>query len=340
MRALALNTGMDIHLLDHIAPLAALLDIPLWTTEEPNYLLARQFYPQVKVEYMPDLEYRLGEIAHSYDTLFECKYWQAHLKQLFKDFYQKEMTLVFCPHGQSDKGFQFPLLAPYSIQDAVLVYGPLMLEMLNELQIPLKQSIMVGNYRLKFYRTHQSFYDNLLKKRLPLDPKKRTILYAPTWKDADDTVSFFQFGKKVLAELPQDWNLILKVHPLLKERTPVEYYRTLLYAESKHNVFVLEDYPPVYPVLAASDIYLGDFSSVGYDFLTFEKPLFFLPTDRPTRLYSCGQILNSNENFYTQMENPKKLVNEQRKLRKWAYSEGVDTFSMGGKIKTVCKSFK
>ena len=58
---------------------------------------------------MPDLEFKLSAIAEQFDVLFECKYWAPHLKLLFQQLYNKKMQLVFCPHGQSDKGYQTPL---------------------------------------------------------------------------------------------------------------------------------------------------------------------------------------------------------------------------------------
>ena len=321
MRALALNTGSDFHLLDHIAPLADLLGISLVTTEEKNFKLAKAFYPKTHVQYIPDLEFRFKELSESYDVLIECKYWKPHLKKLFLDLYQKEITLVFCPHGQSDKGFGFPLLAPYEDQDAVLIYGHLMEEMLSSLNIKPKKTVLVGNYRKKFYETKKSFYDEALRKEIQLDSSKRTVLYAPTWKDADEKGSFLEYGLRVIKEVPVDWNLILKIHPLLEERNPVEYFQVIRHLEKKRNAFLLDAFPPVYPVLNIADVYLGDFSSVGYDFLSFGRPLFFLPTESPTRIYSCGKMLDPPKNIYTQLENLDVFQEEQKKLYLHAFSQ-------------------
>ncbi len=315
MRPAAFNTGSDFHLLDHIAPLAHLLKCPLFVTEEINFNLAKRFYPQVEIIFMPDLEFKLGQIADQFDILFECKYWKPYLKSLFQDLFRKQMRLIFCPHGQSDKGFQFPLLAPYSSQDGVLIYGKLMLEMLKNLNIPLADHAIVGNYRLNFYQKHQSFYDNLIS----FDPRKKTVLYAPTWNDADGSSSFFEYGKRVIEELPSDWNLIIKLHPLLEQRDPARFYQTLP-SKLKENVFVLHEFPPVYPILAKADIYLGDASSVGYDFLFFNRPLFFFPTTCPGRLFSCGTVLDTKQNLYLQMDRAIDKTKEQRELYEHAFS--------------------
>ncbi len=315
MRYAAFNTGPDYHLLDHIAPLAEWFQCPLFVTEELNDELAKRFYPQVTVHFTPDLEFRLGDIAKEFDILFECKYWQPHLKLLFQTLYKKEMRLVFCPHGQSDKGYQAPVLAPYALQDAILVYGNLMLDMLKELGIKAPEHHIVGNYRLAFYQKYRTFYDSLVPR---IDPSKKTLLYAPTWQDLDDASSFFRYGSKVISELPTDWNLLLKIHPLLKLRNPIQY--DLLFDQiQKPNLYWIDEFPPIYPILALADVYLGDASSVGYDFLYFEKPLYFFPTQNPGKLHACGTILDTTKPLYPQFEKPHLKKEEQKALYQYAF---------------------
>lgn len=303
-RCAAFNTGPDFHLLDHIAPLAELMGMPLIVTEEGSGELARCYYPQVETRLMPDLEFRLAEIAEQFDVLFECKYWAPHLKTVFKNLFGKEMRLVFCPHGQSDKGYGAPLLAPYATQDAVLLYGELLVGMLKELGVwpSLWRYALVGNYRLSFYQKHRAFYDELASRQVPLNPKNRTLLYAPTWRDADGATSFFKQGAEVISQLPSEWNLIVKLHPLLEQRDPAFFYSIAALADKKPNAFLVHEFPPVYPLLAKADAYLGDASSVGYDFLHFEKPLFFFSSDRKARLHSCGKVLDPDVNLYSQLE--------------------------------------
>ncbi|MBU6384110.1 MAG: CDP-glycerol glycerophosphotransferase family protein [Verrucomicrobia bacterium] len=331
MRSAAFNTGPDYHLLDHIAPMAALLQCPLFTTEPLNDELARRYYPQVETRYMPDLERHFREIAEQFDVLYECKYWQPHLKMLFQTLYRKEMKLIFCPHGQSDKGYQAPLLAPYALQDAVLVYGSLMLDMLQELGIAVPEYQIVGNYRWEFYQQYRPFYDALAPQ---IDRSKQTLLYAPTWCDLDNASSYFQQGARVISELPHDWNLILKVHPLLKQRTPAQFESLAALIEERPNVYLLDAFPPVYPILALADIYLGDASSVGYDFLLFEKPMYFFPTAHPGRLHTTGRTLDLAKPLYPQLKRDNPLAEAQRALYLRAYSDS------GGKMNRFCKSFK
>ena len=59
----------------------------------------------------------------------------------------------------------------------------------------------------------------------------------------------------------------------------------------------IEEFPPIYPLCEIVDIYLGDMSSIGYDFLTFQKPMLFLNphNDDPQKLglslHECGYTI-------------------------------------------------
>ena len=52
--------------------------------------------------------------------------------------------------------------------------------------------------------------------------------------------------------------------------------------------WVLIEFPYIYPLLEFCDIYLGDCSSVGYDFLHLNRPMYFLnPHNRDSNHNSC-----------------------------------------------------
>ena len=336
MKYAALNTGPDLHLLDHIAPLAEKFNAPLFVEEEKNLDLARKYYPQVKSYPFDPLH--LKELT-PFDALLECKKWAPHLKQLFRDFYQKEIRLIFCPHGQSDK---FSPLKSYETQDAVLIYGDLHLQMLEELKIKPNIWMTTGNYRLAFYERNKAFYDHLANLEIfsKLNPALPTLLYAPTWHDAEQGSSFFNWGPAIIDQLPSSWNLIVKVHPLLELKHPGRYYSLAAKIEEKSNAILVTDFPPVYPILAKIDAYLGDASSIGYDFLPFNKPLFFLelPNSKRTRLHSCGTLITNPKTIFTQIAQEKKSYASEKKA---LYKKAFDYSEVrGGRTNTDRKSFR
>ena len=237
------------------------------------------------------------------------------------------MDLIFCPHGQSDKGFSAPLLAPYAQQDIVLLYGDLLIDMLKHLAIwpAIDRFAIVGDYRLAHYQKHKPFYDAMADREIfsLLRPKRPTLLYAPTWQDADLSSSFYNWGLLLFSQLPADWNLIVKVHPLLEQRDPARYYAALRNLDKIPNALLISKFPPVHPILDRVDAYLGDYSSVGYDFLRYKRPMFFTPhPNLPSgRLHRCGHLLNPDIPIFSilekHLEHP--FAKEQEQLYRLAF---------------------
>lgn len=319
MRWAALHLGAE-HLLDHIAPLCDYLDMPLLAEDTS---LIKKYYPQIQTIRWKDPEKSWGKLAQKMDVLFRCGYWPKHLKKMMLDLFQKEMHFVFCPHGQSDKGLHSSLLDPYAEQELAILYGPLMQEMLGARGKTVR-SVIIGNYRLSFYQRYRRFYDQLVQKDVfSFLAHQPTLLYAPTWQDIEESSSFFIFGRRLIEMAPPHWNLIVKPHPLLEDREPGLYHSIVGVAEKKPNVLILERFPPIYPLLQRIDAYLGDGSSVGYDFLFFERPMFFLPSKHPGRLTECGYMLELDHPYdfiKTHLEKMHHFRSRQRALARYAYA--------------------
>jgi hypothetical protein len=240
------------------------------------------------------------------------------------------MRLVFCPHGQSDKGYKSPILALYEFQDAVLLYGNLLQEMLADLNIldSIKAHARVGNYRLTYHQLHKERETAAVQKHIfsNFRPSNKTLLYAPTWKDADGSTTFFLETERLIRDLPSHWNLIIKLHPLLPERDPALFYRLAALEEKRPNFLVVHQFPLIYAVLQKIDAYLGDYSSIGYDVLAFRKPMFFLqlPHLPFARLHTCGGIINPSENIFAQIERGLETAQDFIPIQDALYSHAFD----------------
>ena len=129
-----------------------------------------------------------------------------------------------------------------------------------------------------FYQKYQSFYDALV-------PKKPFLLYAPTWQDSEQSTSYFDALPHLLA-LPETLTLVIKPHPHLP-LVPID----------RPNTRLLIDFPPIYPLLNNLDAYIGDMSSIGYDCLAFDKPMFFLNQNDRKGLYlfNCGVEIKKSQ---------------------------------------------
>jgi hypothetical protein len=298
----ALIYGNQKHYLDHLAPLASYLSVPLIVTEIEIESLATKYYPDLDVVYLEPTSMP-QKVVSSFETVISCL-----PKALFKSIFfitealsQKELKNVWCPHGNSDKGHFSPFMEGLSDEKWAFVYGKKMVSFLKEKSAhnQLENLFYLGNYRYEYFKKHREFYQKILNETLLFQNNHQTLLYAPTWNDSESSSSFDLEVNSLIDSLPPHWNLIIKPHPHLK--CEIDNY--------KENLIVLKDFPPIYPLLDKMDVYLGDMSSIGYDFLTFRRPLFFYPPknrtlnyDTHSHLMQCGTILPPSKNPFPIIE--------------------------------------
>lgn len=292
----ALYTGLD-HCLDHLGVLCIELGLPLIVTEAKTFAAARRFYPELDCCYVEFADIDLGYLAKNFDVIFGSDHrMAAELIPLFELLFRKKMRMVYCPHGNSDKGHSNPPLFP---KDISLFYGPHMkshLKKTGQLN-QVRGLVRTGNYRWRHYLKNQSFYDGLIQAHVQkLDKERRTVFYAPSWPDGENPSSFLTCARRVIEEVGEFFNILLKWHPLLEEHHISEIEQLRHRYEEKKGVVFLNNFPTIYPILQISDIYLGDFSSIGYDFLALNRPLYFFDT-YPGKLEQCGRRVPLHDHF-------------------------------------------
>lgn len=110
---------------------------------------------------------------------------------------------------------------------------------------------------------------------LGLDPRRPTLLYAPTWSAASSMVKLgTDFITRLLAG---PWNVIVKLHDRLRDPRPfysggVDWALKLepvLQGDRAH----LARGSDVCPYLAAADVMITDHSSAGFEYLLLDRPL-------------------------------------------------------------------
>ncbi len=299
MRAAVIHTSPDTHL-DHLVPLAAEMQLPLILSDSHSLNLVHRYYPAMEATLLDPYDLSLSFIADSFDLIFQTgRFWAVQIVPQIELLTGKRLLVVFCPHGNSDKKYSVDPNNYLVWQQIALLYGDHMRDLLKATggYAKIAHPIFTGNFRYQFYRKHQLFYDQLFAKMLPssFDPSLPILLYAPTWDDDENPSSFFDHTLPLIKEVTAEWNVIVKPHPFLKERHPAMAFYIQAECEQTERVFFLDDFPPIYPVLAKSDAYLGDYSSVGYDFLAFDRTMIFLnpgnldpATCRGAHLHRCG----------------------------------------------------
>jgi len=324
-----LAPGDSVNHLDHLAPIAYFMDIPMVIDETFLIDTMKTYYPQVEAIYVEHHARLLEYLAQNYEYIFcSCANYRADLSPLFDVIFRKKMEFWYCNHGHSDKS-----LGQFKHQNLIFTYGPFQEKRLREeghLE-GIEGSVRTGNYRLSYYHKFQSFYDKIVDKEIftTFAKKQTTLLYAPTWRDLERSTSFFDVGTKLIEQLPQHYNLIIKLHPWLIHYSPGQVH----YLEEKYkdhpNIKILSLYPLMLPLLKRTDIYLGDFSSVSYDFLYCNRPMFFFEGSEristrtmSNHVHQCGVVIPNKayDTLFSFIEKHLKEKEEKKALRNQLYT--------------------
>ena len=298
-KAAGLIYGPELHHLDHLGPLCSMMQIPLIITEEEIAIAANKYYPDLDVIFSDYLAVAQHLVQH-FDIIFYSIARDIFDEVFFfsQKFSHKKVHTIWSPHGNSDKGNATFFMEALKKEKAALVYGQKMIDFMKKKKVfdQLKAYAVTGNYRYTYYKKHKSFYDQVTEQEIKRRLKKASkTFFAPTWQDYEKSSSFFDACPYLADQLPDDVNLIVKLHPNLLLQNNLKTEEVLWKYEDRDNILFLAQFPPVYPLLELADIYVGDMSSIGYDFLAFDKPMFFLNqnnrdvnTDPGLYLYQCG----------------------------------------------------
>ena len=328
-RLATIVSDRDEHYIDHLAPISHKLNIPMIVNDEEIESLIHNHYPKVKVIYKHSID--LGfYMTQNFEIVYTCLPDPLFRQLCFvaELILGKTLFNIWSPHGQSDKGHVGCYIESLAKESFALVYGKKMTDFLIEKGSfdQLIGTITTGNYRLKYYMENQSFYRKKLKERLCFNDNK-TILYAPTWKDNEGSYSFDRVIKDIITMVPNHFNLLIKPHPNMFQSGELNPF-LLSQLPTKENVAFLSHFPPIYPLLDFADVYLGDMSSIGYDFLSFKKPMFFFNVDRrdPSKdkglyLTQCGVLIEpkDHKNIFSIIED--KMFSPFEKIQTAVYDQ-------------------
>lgn len=255
----AVVPGPRMTFVDHLIPLCHLLDIPIHCSDSWVATCAEQFYPKTEV---------ISNNLSNYQTFVVVESCRLHAECVrFGEFIGRTQTTIAGFHGNPDKYRDTFWIERYAFEDTVLVYGEQIIDYLKEKGVweRLKKTVRIGNLRYAFYKQHQAFFDEVAKPLLFPDTGLKTILWAPTWT--------IEPSWEIPFEIPKGYQLLIKPHPYMYRMNP-----EILYPE-QDNIRVIPEVPLVYPILNQADIFIGDDSSMAYDFLAFNRPIYTIGSE-------------------------------------------------------------
>lgn len=253
------------HHLDHLIPVSYYEKIPLLVRNNDTEEALLDFYPWV-----PYYRYESYPHLDQIEAFIGTVKTETTLRVLHHAIWGKTPKMVRLHHGHSDK------IQDFSDYDTILSYKDF------------------PNYRLKFYNEFKKELMAVAKPLLPVEEKEKPLLIALTW-DTPDVEKHLE----LLCQHPMKERFVFRLHPILADRELMH-----IKLKVKHKIHLLtHDCPYIYPFLDLHAGILTDRSSIGYDALYFQKPLFVLD-EVPLKKFSSTSL----DAWIAACDNPKGNV--------------------------------
>jgi hypothetical protein len=117
---------------------------------------------------------------------------------------------------------------------------------------------------------------------LPLDPARKTVLYAPTWNLGLSSAAMLgsRLVELIRGQAP-DVNIVIKPHPVIGDWRPRWMACWERLAATAPGVHLVRDtHADVTPYMLAADVLISDASSVIFEFLALDRPIILITNPR------------------------------------------------------------
>lgn len=263
----------------------------IYTDSERTYRFLTEQHPTLSVSLGETIAAINAEMVQN--RVKVIVYPDYHIRY-FRDLPGVKHVQVF--HGPNDKKYNY--VREVMEYDLFLIPGNDAYERYRKKGLlKRKTGVMIGYPKLDMVFRGELKQDEELKK-IDLDPKNKTVLYAPTWHDMAMNSSWNKFRNAFVKNIPQNLNLLVKPHPNIVRDRPEEMreFRERLLALPNTRLF--ETTPDTVPLMAASDLLIGDVSGITREYLAFRRPFVFLSNKpkilwlrKKTRLWECGEVV-------------------------------------------------
>lgn len=119
-------------------------------------------------------------------------------------------------------------------------------------------------------------FNNRIKQYLGINEKNKILLYAPTFRNNNDTDSYIKdfdvIHKTVTNKFGGMWDIIVKYHPHL-------YNNNETFNNKNYKIINATKYNDISELLSLTDVLITDFSSLMFDFALTKRPVFLFAKD-------------------------------------------------------------
>ncbi len=284
-----------------------------------------------------------------YYYLNRSKYWVFNMRQPISIPKRDTTVLLATWHGTPLKRLVFDMEENYSATPEYksLVYrqtrewnymlsdNPYSTEKFQKCFLVDREQILESGYPANdpMYAPDREERAAAIKKKLGIDPNKKVLLYAPTWRDDNWIGEGGQYSfdleldiNRLEKEFGDEYILLLRLHYFVVEHLDM----------SKYGDFTVDvsSYSDVTDLYLISDMLMTDYSSVFFDYANLKRPVIFFMYDLENYrdvLHGFyldinkdlpGPILQTNDEVVDAIKNIDKIQEEYKER----YEEFYDRF--------------
>ncbi|GAB4186959.1 MAG: hypothetical protein Tsb0015_05210 [Simkaniaceae bacterium] len=311
--------------LDHLSSFSAYLSLPLYLADKELFQNIHNQYPNLDCRYYTEEEIATSFLQENDAAVTALP--SNMLNNIFEfsqNLLNKKLLSIWFPENLPESSFS-------SDQEmASLATGQLAYAALRKMQI--EKILIVGNIKYAFYAENKDFYETKLQSRLKaLNKKLFTIFIASSWMTDFD---FFQFIKEKI----KNYNFIIPVNSLqIKANTDLQNFINDFTDFS--NILFIQDFIPMHPLMAQSDIYLGEINELAYDYLIYDNPIVLTHHFANSPLQTCAASLK-NFSFEQAVLFSAKKHRERKALQRLIFSEAASKKFLLDLMQTLISGLK
>lgn len=174
----------------------------------------------------------------------------------------------------------------------------------------------------------------LVRQFYNIEPDRRIVLYAPTFRDNGDTSCYNINWKALIPSLKQflgaDITLLIRMHPNL-----LQHMKENNETSNTKEIVNASFYPDMHELLVSSDVLITDYSSSMFEFSLLKRPCFIYATD--SNSYTRGFYFNLSDLPFPVSESEKSFMenvstfNEKNYLHRLSdfYKDSINSFEKG-----------
>ncbi len=161
-----------------------------------------------------------------------------------------------------------------------------------------------------------------IKQKLNISPETNCILYAPTFRANGNTEVYNIDFEKVIETLEQKtnkkWNFLIRLHPTIAGKSN--------FIEYKKNIINVTNYDDLYELIPASEIIISDYSSLTFEAMLLDKPIFLYATDLDEYIKERGFYIDIHDLPFILTQSNEELLEKINNFNQEDYLNGIHCF--------------